>query len=348
MNNKGDVVGQADWYVDDGWIGEAFLCKGGVMQNLNDVVDATVPGGLPDDFWRMIYAYDINERGQVVGIMMWYGPYLQDDPDWEPGSAVFRFTPEDDTTVPVTPAKLEMLVDVMAGHDTVTHYDGARAINDAGDVTVWKDDLVSGKSSCVWTMSGDLIAIPTPAGSAWGMKAMNNRPVDETLGQIVGSVSAGGTSCYAVRYTPGLGVVPLGWLKNPGNNPIGVATDINEAGQVAGYATTSGGTAMHAFRYTDGKGLKDLGALAGLNTKAFGINSSGDVVGETFYSDRAFLYRDSCGMIDLKTTIVTNDPDHYPVPPGFEQMTLTAKKINDAGWIIGRLGGHACLLKPLP
>ena len=63
--------------------------------------------------------------------------------------------------------------------------------------------------------------------SSWGMRAMNNRPDDGTLEQIVGSVSSEGTSGYAVRYTPGLGVVPLGWLKNPGNNPIGVATDID-------------------------------------------------------------------------------------------------------------------------
>jgi probable HAF family extracellular repeat protein len=72
------------------------------------------------------------------------------------------------------------------------------------------------------------------------------------------------------------------------------ATAINVFGEFAGYLLMSrvGNRPLyHAFRYRDGA-IEDLGALGDF-AFAFGINASGDVVGETFGSDnipRPFLY----------------------------------------------------------
>ena len=57
------------------------------------------------------------------------------------------------------------------------------------------------------------------------------------------------------------------------------ATDINDAGQVVGYSYTSTGV-QHAFvTGPNGVGITDLGTLGGAESRAWGINASGQVVG---------------------------------------------------------------------
>jgi hypothetical protein len=70
-------------------------------------------------------------------------------------------------------------------------------------------------------------------------------------------------------------------------------------------------------------------------------NDSGDVVGSTTDLQQAFLYRDAFGVLNLKAAVVNP-------PAGFAAMRMTAEDINNASWIIGGLGEHACLLKPSP
>ena len=61
-----------------------------------------------------------------------------------------------------------------------------------------------------------------------------------------------------------------------------VATGINAAGQVVGYAYTAGNAQQHAFRSTGLAGagqMTDLGTLGGTYSTATGINATGQVVG---------------------------------------------------------------------
>ena len=78
------------------------------------------------------------------------------------------------------------------------------------------------------------------------------------------------TTAAAQTYT----VTDLGLL---GTN-TSVATAINNAGQVSGYAQ-SATNAARAWRYTPGAGLTDLGSFGGADNRALAINSAGQVAG---------------------------------------------------------------------
>lgn len=88
--------------------------------------------------------------------------------------------------------------------------------------------------------------------------------------------------------------------------------------------------------------MADPGTLGGNSSSAYGINSSGDIVGDSSLSNGntdAFLYEQG-HMIDLNILLPTNSG-----------WTLTAARgINDSGWITGQgiIGGlfHAYILRP--
>ena len=128
--------------------------------------------------------------------------------------------------------------------------------------------------------------------------------------QIVGRMRVAGYQ-HAFRFTPGSGIKDLGVLPR---NTTSYAYSINSSGQVAGQSEGGrGGT--NAFRYTDGVGMKDLGALSNSWSIAKAIDDSGHVAGLS--ADRAFLYTDTTGMIDL-LNVVVNAPaglDAYSVSP---------------------------------
>jgi probable HAF family extracellular repeat protein len=125
-----------------------------------------------------------------------------------------------------------------------------------------------------------------------GGSALNNS------GQVVG-VSSGGDpqyffGAYAFEYSDGM-ITDLGGLADPDYvDPDASASDINDSGQVVGFAAISAGL-YHAFLYTDGT-MFDLGAvglLDGQYSQAYGINSSGEVVGyygNPNFNIGAFLY----------------------------------------------------------
>lgn len=79
-----------------------------------------------------------------------------------------------------------------------------------------------------------------------------------------------------------------------------LAFDINNSGQVVGYADTNSGDS-HAFLYSSGI-MKDLGTLGGATSEAYGINNNGQVVGYAKTNNNynhAFLYSGTGPMQDI-------------------------------------------------
>lgn len=101
------------------------------------------------------------------------------------------------------------------------------------------------------------------------------------------------------------------------------AADINDAGQVVGYAFTPQGRA-HAFLWTSSQGIQDLGTLGGDDSFAEAVNDAGQVVGASMiagtFVQHAFLWTPGHGMQDLGTLGGTRSG---------------ARGINDRGQVVG-------------
>ena len=173
-----------------------------------------------------------------------------------------------------------------------------------------------------YTASGGFTDISDPL-AVYGTLAdgINN------AGQIVGAYGDG-TGEHGFLETPGTGFTTLDDPAVPGGNTY--AQGINSSDQIVGSYTdanygTDPGSTRHGFLDTPGGGfttLDDPNATNGKN--AFGINSSGTVVGD--YQDAAgthgFVFTPGGGFTTL------NDP--------LAKGETIAYGINDAGQIVGR------------
>lgn len=120
--------------------------------------------------------------------------------------------------------------------------------------------------------------------------AMNNR------GWIVGNATN-----QVFRYRPGIGVERI--------TTGGRATDINDAGTIVGYFDGNGHAPNRAFVRPAGKPVTEIGTLGGTDSIASAINDNGQIVGVSTTSNgtqRAFLYTNESGMIDLNTELTGN------------------------------------------
>jgi len=109
------------------------------------------------------------------------------------------------------------------------------------------------------------------------------------------------------------------------------ATDINNKGEVVGYASTYRDE-THAFLYHQGR-MMDLGTLGGTDSQANSLNDHGHVVGSANVAgsnkSHAFLYVNG-KMTDLGT---------------LDGQTSTALCINQAGLIVGTSGPRGFLYR---
>jgi probable HAF family extracellular repeat protein len=152
------------------------------------------------------------------------------------------------------------------------------------------------------------------------------------LGQIVG-MSNLGTDAYAYRAflltpedTDGNGAPDL-WFRDAdadgsndlmhdlgtlgGNGAISNAQDVNNLGQVVGYASwteSTGSTTFRAVLWQDGV-ITNLGTAGGLHSVARAINDAGLVTGWSYFAPgigHAFLWKDGA-MTDLGEWVDAND-----------------------------------------
>ena len=232
-------------------------------------------------------AYGINDYGQVVG----YSGTVRGP---EEGRRAFIW----DTT-----AGMQNLGTLGGNHSE------AYGINDAGQV-VGRSTLPSGEGDVrgfLWE-GGSMIDLGTFDGGWTEAKGINNSH------QIVGySVLSSSVAAFSWE---GDSMTNLGSL---GDNSRGYG--INDAGLIVGHCFDSTSFNTTASLWDNGD-ITSLGSLGSHYNYAWGINNSGQIVGES--GSHAFLWEnESDGMIDLGIG--------------------SAVAINDAGQIVGGSGGTACL-----
>lgn len=215
-------------------------------------------------------AYDINDAGQVVGVV---GTAL-------PGGIghAFRWTPPDG---------IQDLGTLGAGSSRAT------AINERGYVVGLSELPGGGEHAFLWTPLGGMQDLGTLGGPVSWATGINDG------GAVVGfSDTPGDVARHAFLWTPSHGMQDLG---TPGGSTSRAAA-INNAGQVVGGGFVASGH-ERAFLWTESGGMKDLGHLGGFFSRATAINESGEVVGISSGPGgtdiHAFLWTAAEGMRDL-------------------------------------------------
>lgn len=187
-------------------------------------------------------------------------------------------------------------------------------INNVGQVIGYSYINSGATRAFLWTESTPIRDLGTPSfgSEAWG--------INDT-GQVVGDLfdPTNGQS-RAFLWTESSGTQNLGTF---GGNIRSAAFDINNAGQVVGFANTAD-EQTRAFLWTESAGMKNLGTL-GYYSFATSINDVGQVVGYSDPTDvptRAFLWSENTGMINLGTL-------------GGDNSYSYAYGINNAGQVVG-------------
>src|SRR4051812_28464175 len=153
-------------------------------------------------------------------------------------------------------------------------------------------------------------------GAAAGASPPPYRPIDlgalsggyaepvaiSDTGQVVGSGWAGSNPQALLKHvfswTAATGMVDLGTL----GSRYTYASDVNESGQIVGYANNA--SSLRAFTWTKEDGMVDIGTLGGASAMAVAVNDAGQVVGSSSTpggQQHAFLWTKAGGMIDLGT-----------------------------------------------
>jgi probable HAF family extracellular repeat protein len=282
INNAGQIVGN----FSDSKGQHGFLDVGGTFSTID------VPGA------SQALANGINNAGHIVG------------------SFVDSTGPQDNLHGFLDVGGTFSTIDVPGAFRTF-----ANGINDAGHIVGYFDDS-KGRFHGFLDVGGTLSTIDVPgapftsafgindagqvaghsqtSGGAWhafrytpGLGLQDLGTADaysyasaiNAKGQVVGRTERA-TGTHAFRYTDGIGIEDLHTLPAA----ISDAAGINNAGAVVGYAYTSG-TPSRAFVYTDAEGMIDLNtridpASGWVLNAAWGINNSGEIVGQGTYGDQ--------------------------------------------------------------
>lgn len=247
-NAAGNVVGSSK---SPGFesTGYAFLWKDGTLTNLGPILG---------DFSA---AYDINNKGQVVGIR----GTLPNIASWR------AFSYDTGTGVAIDLGNL-------GGSFRST----AAAINDNGDVAGWSSLPNQNTFHAFLWKAGTMTDLGSLGGQSYGV-ALN------ASDQVVGAAGVAGGGQHAFLWSGGV-MSDLGTL----GGTFSYARGINDGGSIVGYALTST-NAQRAVIWNQGT-IHDLNDLIPANSgwtlrDAAAINTSGQIVGTGLYGgeERAFL-----------------------------------------------------------
>jgi len=266
------------------------------------------------------YASAVNNRGQVAGAALNTIPDPYTSDFFIAGATqvrAFRWT------------KSQGMQDLgtLGGTDSAAVF-----MNERGQIAGWSftnstpnpvvDDCGNGgnvptEDPFLWT-DGQMIDLGTLGGTCGQAFYLNNR------GQVVGaSYLAGDLTKHPFLWSRSEGMKDLGTL----GGTFGYPDYINDAGDVVGIANTKADQFLHGFLWCNGV-MTDLGTLGtDPASEAYGVNSQGQVVGNTFVAGgpdlRAFLWEDDGPMVNLNTLI----------PPHHGLRLSRALYINDRGEI---------------
>jgi probable HAF family extracellular repeat protein len=302
--------------------------------------DLTDLGNLGQPF---SFAYDINDKGQVVG---YSGDYLIRAFLWKRSTGITDLgtLPETDDSVANginnagkvvgSSGNRAFLWNPSTGMSEIPTLSSANAINNAGKVVG-----SSGNRAFLWNPSTGT----TDLGTLPGASSSSATDINDA-GQVVGDADN-----HAFLWGESTGMTDLGTL--PDKNSSSAAA-INNFGQVVGTSGNSDDSiSSRAFLWSDSTGMVNLGTLPSQDpdnpdytaSSALDINDAGQVVGYSVqpYRSNAFLWSNSTGMVDLNTLI----------DPGLDWQLGAATGINNQGQIIGysRFGSfdyRAFLLTP--
>jgi len=325
INNRGLVAGTA--LLADGVTQNAFLWQKGMRTDLG-----TLGGPNSSAFRRP------NERGQVAGNAETAtpDPLGEDFCSFGTHLICLAFVWQNGTMTPLA---------TLGGNNSWA----TGGVNNRGQVAGVAENSTPDASCAlpnleqkpvIWT-NGTARELPTLPGDPDGfVAAINER------GQAAGISSDCGASTtrqHAVLWSEDGPVTDLGSF----GGPINGAMDINNHGQVVGFAGLPGNTgALRAFLWTARDGMRDLGAgPPGTDlflSVAIGINDNGQVVGwsctQNFADCGGWIWQDGV-MTDLTSLL----------PEGSPWNVIAGTSINSRGEIaaFGDLAGfHELLLTP--
>ena len=273
-------------YLSDGHT-RAFLYSGGSMSALG-----TLGGSYSD-------AHAINASGQITGSSL-----ISDHGDFMSDMRVYIFS--GGTMLPL-------------GTYGSIFGDRGEDVNDNGHVV--------GTFGIPWTGGGTWRAVLCIGNERFMINSLGDNTgcglAVNNSDQVVGYSGLIGGHEHAFLYDHEIGTIKdLGTLGGTDS----AATDINELGQIVGWAKTPDNS-QHVFLYSDGV-MADLGNLGGLEAQGLAINDKGEIVGDFrtagAHAQHAFLCADS-GMSDLNDLI----------DPASGWVLTTARDINNAGQIVG-------------
>ncbi len=205
---------------------------------------------------------------------------------------------------------------VLPGSELFNH----AAVNNLGRVVAQSPALEEG---AMWTIAADgSVSEPVSLGD---FRPMDINDWDEMVGMqdTTATIAWFEEGALQTSKLPGL------W---PGD--FGVATAINNWGEVAGYSlqsTVNSGTYL-PFLWTPDQGLTALGSLGGVHGVAIDINDGGTIVGWSYTNSprnseqHAFLWENGT-MLDLNGQLESNS----------KRTLQSADGINNAGHIVGSM-----------
>jgi len=282
INNNGQVVGACDMAYG---AARAFLWMPSTgMQDLNTLISAPS--------W-LYSAKDINDDGQIVGDL---AIGASSDPHaffWSPSTGIQDLgTLGGRRSQAIAVNNASQVVgfsETETGYSPPIHaffwsqstgmldigtlggmHSSAYDIYDAGQV-VGTAGTIFASHAFIWSPSAGMLDL----GSLYGPGSVSRAEGINNIGQVVGYSYTSSGDFSVFLWSPSTGMQDLGNLDGFQCIPH----DINDAGEIVGYAYVEGSSNAYPFLWSPSTGLLNLGSLGGNWGWAYAINNAGQVVG---------------------------------------------------------------------